>query len=370
MQDQNNPEQPYNPFASLDANKTETSSEATKSAEVTILPDNGTGLIIPQGNETIIFRKQFAPEIISQIETVKTELSTLPPVVDQLSMDNTNTVLKKAKKLITSVGTDRKQMTAILDQKKDEIMAVERQIIFDLETITKKINDQVTLFLVAEKKKEQEKEEAIRKQKAKELEEQQKEIDRVARIKNLILQFKGNVLNAIATSTFENIDQRIAQLDQVQLNEASYMEFLGEAQIMYEECKKLFQGKKIDLMRIEEAGKKNADEAERLRKESEAKTKLQEDKQKQEQFLVQNDKMEAEMNANGQNQMETELHISINKGVKGGMGRWTFSEEIDMKLLPEEYKTFDADKIKAAVKAGERDIPGVKIFQKISNVSR
>jgi hypothetical protein len=41
-----------------------------------------------------------------------------------------------------------------------------------------------------------------------------------------------------------------------------------------------------------------------------------------------------------------------------------------MKLLPDEFKTYDEKKIKEAIANGAKEIPGVKIEQKIINQSR
>lgn len=60
---------------------------------------------------------------------------------------------------------------------------------------------------------------------------------------------------------------------------------------------------------------------------------------------------------------EVVSHVQTSRGSGSRKKRWV-AEVFDEQSVPREYLMIDQVKINAAVRAGERDIPGVKIFQK------
>jgi hypothetical protein len=327
--------------------------------------------IIPNGSKAIIVRQEFNPEIKNKIEELNIELQGVGAIVSQDSAANANSVLKKAKKLITSLSTERKLMTSVLDDEKDSLMRYEEKIVNDLERTVVIINTAITNFQKEELRKQQEREAELKKQRDEELRLAQEEANRKASIQTKILNFEKSVIAACASAAISDIDEKIKILASTAIKEEVYMEFLGEAKIMYQNCVTRMNARKVELMELAELAKKNKEAADKLKQDQEEKHKLEAESHNQKSEEVLNIIEEEKQMEVANSQMGYELKVSSGEKVKGVQQRWTFDPtSIDMALLPEEFKTFDEKKIKEAIAAGAREIAGVRIYQDVINVSR
>jgi hypothetical protein len=328
-------------------------------------------LVVPVGYKGILVRKEISQELIETVELLTEELKGITAITSQETMDAANAVLKKSKRLIKDLEADRKKMDQILNDEKSNNAAIENKIVGELAVLTDAVNKSITFFLQEEDRKAKERQRQIEEQRQKELAAAQAERDRVAKIKATFMQFENNVLNAINTATLADIDQKITTMNTVVMPEVTFQEFLPEAEIKYNELKAKFLAKKTDLLRLADLESKNKEQAAQLaeqqRLQAEAEAKALEERQRQQL----EEQREKELNDTANIQMEAELKTALSGTVQGGAKVWKFDETtVDLSLLPIEYHTFDAKKIKEAITAGAREIPGVRIFQEIRNVSR
>ncbi len=340
---------------------------------VLLLPEGAKIQLVPAGSKGIIIKKEFNQEIQTRIEEVTIELQQIKAVTTQEGAAKANVSLKKAKSLINALDAERKLMTSVLDEEKKDTMSYENSIVSELQAHVTFLNNFLTKFQEEEYKKQQAIEKKIREEKEAEEKKQRDEIARVAKIKNIILEFEKNVMNAIHTATIENVDEKIRHLSNVKLTEATYMEFLPEAQDMYNTCVGRFNVRRGDLINLAKLEAENKEQADKL-KAHQLETQQREKKEQQQREIEQQQATETQTQEALSNiQMEAELKTSQLPQQKGVQKRWVFDEEnVDMKLLPLEYHTFDKEKIKEAIANGARtgSIPGVIIFEKIINVSK
>jgi hypothetical protein len=262
-------------------------------------------------------------------------------------------------------------MTSELDSEKKILINYEEKIIGDLSKSVETLNTIITNFQKEELRKQAEREAELKKKREEELQAAQKEADRKSGIQQKILEFENSVIKASGDATIKDIYDKIKRLASMNINEATYMEFLPQAQEMYQRCVKRLDDRRVELENLAELEKKNKELADKLQKEQEEKHKLEAESHKQkteETIAVIAEEKQMEV---ANSQMSYELSVSQNEKVKGVQKRWTFDPAtIDLSLLPDEYKTFDEKKIKEAIANGCREIPGVNIYQDVINVSR
>lgn len=327
--------------------------------------------LVPAGNKAIVVRTQISAELAQEVSTLTETLKSMPGISSHAAAENANKVLKKAKTLIKDLEADRKRMDSALNDQKSENKGLEDSIVNQLTAFVNLVNTNIIAFQKEEDRKAQERQRLIDEQKKKELEAAQAERDRVAKIKNNILEFERNVLNAINSANLADVDTKIDQLSKYKINIETYGEFIGDAQIMYQQCVTKFNDRKTELLKLAELSKKNEEQAAQLKAEQEAKADQERKVLAEKQRMADEEKTEAEQSDIANIQMGSELKTAMNTGAKGVMRRWVFEEStVDLALLPLEYHSFDKAKIKEAIAAGAREIPGVNIFQEISNVSR
>jgi hypothetical protein len=330
-------------------------------------------VIIPPGAKGIILRTELNPELQSKVDELTEELKPLSvlQIKTQDDVVKLNVSLKKAKTIAKAVDEERKLITSELDAEKKGLINLGKSVTDELVRLTTLINTNITNFQIEEDRKAKEKAAEIERQKQADLAKIQAEQKRIADIKNFILEFENNVLNAAHSATVADIDSKIAKLAGVKLKPEVYQEFLPEAIDMYNRCVQKMNDRKIELERLAEAEAINAEAAERMKKEQEEKARLEKEAQEQKAAEEQQKIAEQAQESISNVQMESELKSSMIGKQKNVQKRWTVEEEtIDMSLLPEEYKTADIDKLKKAVAEGAREIPGVRIFEKIINTSR
>lgn len=331
----------------------------------------GSIVLVPRGSKGLIIKKEFNPELQEKIDAITIELQGVTAIKSQNDAVNANATLKKAKTLLKGLESERKLMTSVLDDEKSDTMNYERSISDNLSKLVNAVNNGLTEFQREEDRKAREIQDKIDKEKREALAKAQEETNRIARIKNLILEFEKNVLNAIHSSNINDVDEKIKHLGNVKLTAETYQEFLPDAEIMYQNCVTKFNERKGELMRLAEAEKKNKEASDNMRVEMEEKQKRERDQQAQKSEMLQQETQDKLMEDVSNIQMESELKTAMISQAKGVQKPWVFDEEnIDIKLLPLEYHTFDKKKIKEAIGLGARDIPGVKIYQDIRNVSR
>ncbi len=335
------------------------------------LDTGGSFELVPKGAKAVIVFQEFNPAIQNNITALELELSKIKGIASQDDAAAANIVLKKGKQLIKTLGEERKLMTSVLDDEKKKLMNYEDTIIGALEKSVGIINTLITNFQKEELRKQQELEKKLQEQRDAELAKAQAETDRKSNIEKLIIDFENGVLKAAASATIEDIDEKISKLATVKLSSEKYMEFLPKAELMLQQSKTKLSERKAELLELEQARKTNKAAADQLEKEQQIKadTDLANLQRKGENTL--SALAEEQQSEVANSQMNYELKVSQAPTVKGVQKPWVFdAETIDMALLPDEYKTFDAVKIKEAIKAGCREIAGVKIYQDVRNVSK
>jgi len=327
--------------------------------------------IVPAGSKGIIIRTTISPELVAEVAEVTLKLQTVAGITDQATATEANKILKRAKALVKDLESDRKRMDGPLNAIKAENKAAEDTIIANLQELALVVNQNITRFQAAEEEKARKRAAELEAARQAELQAAANERARVAKIKDMILAFERNCLNAMQTATVEDIDKKITQLAAVKLSPEVYQEFTPEAEELLITLKAQFQTRKSELTRLAVLQKENAEMAAELaaKQAQEAAERAAELKAKQEKEAE--ERADKELNDTANIQMGHELKTSLNTGAKGVQKRWTFDEDtIDMTLLPAEYLTYDKAKITAAIAAGLHEIPGVNIYQKIINVSR
>ena len=349
--------------------------DAGKFAELKeqLVPQGADIMIIPPGAKGIILRTELNSELQNKVDELAEELRPLTTfqIKTQDDVVALNAALKKAKTIAKAVHDERKLITSELDGEKKTLINLGKSVTDELVRLTTLINTNITNFQVEEDKKAKAAAALIEKQKQDELAKIQAEQKRVSDIKNFILEFENNVLNAAHSATLENIDEKIQKLAGVKLKPEVYQEFLIEAEWMYKRCVQRLADRKVELLRLAEAEALSAEAAERMKKEQEEKARLEKEAQDQKAEEEKQRLAEQAQESISNVQMTSELKSSMITKQKNVQKRWTVDEEtIDLSQLPEEYKTADIEKIKKAVAEGAREIPGVRIYEKIINTSR
>lgn len=321
--------------------------------------------IIPKGSKGIIIKKEFNDEIKTKVEEITNELKPLETmeIKSQDDVVKINASLKKAKKLKTTLTSERKGMSGVLDEEKDELISLENTVGDPLDKSITIINTRVTVFQTAEAEKIRLQNEAIARKKQEELDE----LNRKNKIQSTMVELEKNILSAIQSSTIDDIDIKITKILTLSLKKEVYQEFLSDAQKIVDIGVLKFKERKQELLKLQQLEKENKQQAEQLREQQAAKAK--EEKETFEAKAI--NQQEENINSISNIQMESELKSAQVTKLKNVQMRWGYDENmVNMELLPDEYKTFDAKKISEAIAEGARDIPGIRIYQKVINTSR
>lgn len=336
-----------------------------------IIPSGSSAILVPSGSKGIIVRTEFNPEAQNQINQLVDELSKVEHIASQEDVAFANKILAKAKKTIKFLGAERLMMSSVLKAESDNLIDYERKIVADLQNTCDVVTENVLKYQqkVFEENKRIEAE--IQKQKDIELAKIQAESNRKNEINTLILDFERGILSAIQSATIGDIDQKIAKLQSYVMTADDYMEFLPQAQIKYQECVTKMNSRKTELLQLQQAEKTNKAEADRIKAIQEAQAQADNEAMANRAAMSQEALVDERDQEISNTQMTAELKSSMSATPKGVAILWVFDEEtINMSLLPDEYKTFDKDKIKKAIGAGCRSIPGVNIHEKLSNRPR
>lgn len=333
-----------------------------------IIPPGQTGMVIPAGSKGIIVRTEFNSDASVQINELSAELLQVKSISSQDDAAFANKILAKAKKVIKFLGAERLIMSSVLKAEADNLIEYERGIVSELQdtydVVTKSVLEYQQKVFEENKRKEAE----IQRQKAEQLQAIQAEADRKSEIKTYLLNFEKNVLTAMQNATIDDIDSKIQMLSDIKMTEEDCMEFLPEAEIMYQSCVTKMNARKTELLQLSQAVKTNKAEAERLQAIQEAKAVADSAALARRSEMAQEELADMQQAEISNVQMTAELKSSLKATPKGIAVLWVFDEDnIDLSLLPDEYKTFDKDKIKKAIGAGCREIPGVNVYEKLSN---
>jgi hypothetical protein len=325
-------------------------------------------VIVPKGSKGIIVSKEFNPLIKEKIEELEIELKEIKAISSQDDAVKANVTLKKAKTLIKTLSSERLLMTSVLDEEKADTMRYEKEVTGNLVSMVDIVNNAITTFQIAEQARLKKIADDIEKEKQTKLLAENAEIQRKATIKGYILEFEKNCLNALQEANVMSIDMKIKQLATFTFDTAIYQEFTTEAYEMYKAMVAKFETRSAELKKIAQA---NATEAAALQLQAEEQARKDREALAEKEEKVNDAILEESQSAASNIQMEAELKTSIVPKAKGISLPWVFDEEtIDMSLLPAEFHTYDKAKIKAAITGGRKEIPGVNIYQKVTNVSR
>lgn len=341
------------------------------SQQADVIDKGGAVVAVPAGSKAIIVRQEFNPEVQKRVDEIELELKNIKAISSQDDAAKANAVLKKAKSFQKTLKEERKFMTNVLDEEKSSLINYEERIVGSISALVDIINNRIVDFQKEELRKQAELDAIAKKKRDEELEAARKESDRKAGIQKKILDFENSVIKAAGDATIADIDEKIKKLAGTKVLAEAYMEFLPEAEIMYQGCVARLATRKTELLQLAELEKKNKELADQLKKEQEERAAAEALAHKEKAAeTMQNIESERQMDV-ANSQMNYEVKVSSKEKIKGVQKRWVFDPAaVDMALLPEEYKTFDAAKIKEAISLGARDIPGLKIYQEVSNVSR
>jgi hypothetical protein len=367
---QHNEEQPTNPGL-VPVEDFEYNYNTLDSLRTALKKQGGDLIVIPKGAKGIIVMKEFSPQLKAQIEALEHELKSIKAINSDEAAAKANATLAKAKKLITAIENDRKLMTNVLDEEKKDTMNHEKAIVSILSNLVTIANKSITDYKIEEDRKARERQAEIDRQKAEELAKIQDEENRKTRIRGLVVNLENNILGAIQKATLSDIDSKIKVLETLKLNPDEYQEFINDALEKVSVGLTRAKIRKTELTQLADLEAKNKEAADKMKQEqAERDAKAQQEaaeRQKETERQAKEEKQSAIANV----QMGAEFESATMKKPESVQKRWTFEEEtIDLAKLPLEYHTFDAKKIKEAIAAGAREIPGVNIYQKIVNVAK
>lgn len=336
-----------------------------------VAPTETRTVTIPAGSELIIFNKEFAPSLIAELEEIEIAIDSIKPISTQEDVVDANAILKKGQRFAKKFEDERKAMGDVLKQHADELLLIQKRTLANLITKVENKNNEIVIFQRNWQKEQDEKAAKILKDQQAETARINAENKRKQDILNLLSQFESNVLNAISSATIETIDNLILGFDSFKVKEESYQEYFQQALELQASLKIKFATRKSELSRLAELEKINKDAADKLKEQQAAQAEADKTAAADRIAQQQADANEQAQSDLSNSQMHTELKTSVLPSAKNVMKRWVFdAETIDMAALPLEYHTFDVAKIKADIAAGCRDIPGVRIYEEISNVKR
>jgi hypothetical protein len=350
------------PFAGTEAMR----AVETSDTEQIMLPTT-----VPPGAKAIVVHQEFNPVVKTQISQLEHDLAQIKSIANQAEVDSANASLKKAKALLKNLESERKMMTSVLDDEKNKLISYERSMSEKLVKLIDLINSNIVTWQKAEAKRQAEEAAEIERGKAEKLAKENAEIQRIDTIKSKLLEFEKNVLNAILTSTLQDIDTKAAYLLKFKLPVEIYQEFTNDAEQLKVTLYRKFLDRKTEIGDLAKAEKESAENFATILAAAKAKADQAVEALKARQTEKEQQTAEAQQNVALNIQMESELKLAMQPKIKGAVKRWTFDEgAIDLTILPLKYHTYDKAKIKEAIAAGETDIPGVRIYQDLINVSR
>lgn len=352
------------PFKTVEAKPIEHNIDA-------IIESGNRPVLIPPGHEVIIYKKSFSPNLIHELDLLTTSIQALKPVESQDDVVAQNTVLKNASRFMKRFEEERKAMAEPVKSVDAELLQFQKTTLATISNLVENKNTEIVNFQKAEAKRIADQEAEIKKQRDAEILAAQKENQRKQNILNLLAQFENNVMHQVSIATIDTVDNIIKGYDLFKIKEESYQEYTSQAIELQKNLRVRLVNRKAELEKIAELEKTNALQAEQLRLQQEQQ--VENEKQAAAERIKQ---QQEEANEQAQSdianaQMQAEFHSSHIPTQKNVMKKWTFdSANVDIAALPLEYHTFDESKIQAAINAGARNIPGVVIEQKISNVKK
>ncbi len=321
--------------------------------------------LVPNPTGLIVYTEFISEDLVKQVQEMVRQLQATPAITDQATAQNVNNVLGQAKRLITRVEDAALEMRRPLKAIGDQMRSNEKNVLASLGSLVEIVNKSITDFQIAEDRRQREEQERIRKQEAERLRLEQ---ERIAAIKTLMQQVQTNVMTGLSSSEdIEDLKAKKEKLSKLTFNPEKYQEFMSEMEGRRATWLELFYEKITRLHEIkEELINDGVDEAAAI-----AKLKQNEalDISKQEREL---DKTFAEStnNAAANIQMTAELRTSVVAGAASVKRQMKYIGVINLDLVPRQYLMVNEAAIKAAIKGGVVEIPGVQIDEVISNVSR
>ncbi len=327
---------------------------------------------IPAGHKALLIRVQFDTALTDQVADAIQAVSTISAIQSDADVEAANGALKKAKALVKLIGQQRGLMSVELDNEKKALINLERSLTDPLENCINTLNNSIVAYQREQIRKKEEERKAIEAQKQAELAAAQAETDRKKRIKSIIERIKLNGYEACHSATLATINDSITKMASANYTSETFMEFLPDMQALHIELTGAFNKRKIELEQLAQVEKINSDAAAKLKEDQAAAARAEAERLQKEKEEQASKEADAQENTIANIQMNAEFkEAQVNKLPPGVRRVWTFDEEnVDLSLLPIEYHTFDKKKIKEAISAGAREIPGVKITQEVQNVAR
>jgi hypothetical protein len=313
----------------------------------------------------IVYSKELPEELQTQIDQVVKDLKAIPAITDQSAAEKANKVLATGKRLLNKIKETGVEMRRALNDAAKDIKSFEDTIVSDLSAIVESVNNKITEFQRAEEKKRLEEEARIKK----EAEEKARiELERINSIFSKIGKVRENIASKLAeVTTVEGCEEAIKKLNSIKFDVGVYMEFLSNVEEVKTEYIAKFEEKKNKIQKALQNQIETGEDA------SKVIDSIKEEGSSELARVVYDNSKELEetkINALKNIQMEAELKTSTLKGAKSVQRPWVYKGIADISKVPDEFLTVDETKVKAAIKAGCYQIPGLIIEQEIRNVSR
>ena len=248
-------------------------------------------------------------------------------------------LLKQAKTIIKQVEGARKQLTKPLLDKKREIDQHAKDIIAALQVEMDTLNNKVSEYLQQEEARKAIELQRIEKEKAAKLKEAQERDQKALEIMHAtynkaIRYLQGGDFKILQSERdrWEAIDWPSDTFTGAILKQAIKMQY--EVLNHFDNCIK--SGRPLALVT-----------------------------DKQDQSALIENQMQSAIDAEITSQAQAQAIAST----EGGRKTWTFEIE-DAEQVPSEFKVIDEKAIRQAIKDGAREIKGIKIYQKVTNVIR
>lgn len=302
----------------------------------------------------------FPDEIKSKVLTLTAAIQTITTITDEPSRALAESKTKEASVLVKSIADSRMKLTRPLDERKKEIMDLEKSIVAPLQTAIETASKFLTAYAQKLERDRIERERKLKEEAAEKFRIEQDKIRLEAQYKEKVLTFKSTSINAINGATLGTIDNIANVLSDYQVaGKFGVYEF--EAVIV-----------KLELMQLCEARRELLIDA---FTNPEAQLALEHSKQESEAKLIEESqdlKMETSLK-----EQDAAINIDIDRQAKeavipmaSGMRKVWEWELLELGDVPLQYLCLDETAVRKAIMEGVRDIPGLKISQELKRSGR
>jgi hypothetical protein len=306
----------------------------------------------------------FDDSIKTKVHTLAGQLAAITAIDSAEKKRAAEQLLKNARSTVKAVEDMRKGFTRQLDEKKAQLMDLEKDLVLNLNTALTAVTSLVNIYNTEQERLRQLELKRITDQQAEErrlaVQAEQEKGQRKQKVTNLEI----NCTQNIAGATLQTIEGVIKTLENFQIKEAAFGEFVQDA----EDIRSKMIAKAKERQTVLKAAADNPAAA-ALVEDSTKELQQIADAAKSNLANIQASTEEAISGAYITSDLKTQAASQMVPAVTGVKKVWAY-EVTDPAAVPAEYLTPDLVKIKDAVKNGAREIAGVRIFQDIQRTGR